>query len=110
MTKTLTNRHGDEIAVGQLWADDPRRTTVRTLRIDDLVREGDLGSRAVCTVIRSHDTETGQVTEPGRVVSIKVDSLHTTASGRGYRLEAGHPQPPAWSGFAYPEKPRDLLR
>ncbi|MGW0025443.1 hypothetical protein [Rhodococcus sp. NPDC003383] len=87
MTKTLTNRHGDEIAVGQLWTDDPRRTTVRTLRIDDLVREGNLGSRAVCTVIRSHDTETGQVTEPGRVVSINIDSLHTTASGRGYRLE-----------------------
>jgi len=80
MTKTLTNRHGDEIAVGQLWTDDPRRTTVRTLRIDDLVREGNLGSRAVCTVIRSHDTETGQV---------KVDSLHTTASGRGYRPGAG---------------------
>ena len=39
MTKILTNRHGDEIAVGQLWTDDPRRTTVRTLRIDDLVRE-----------------------------------------------------------------------
>lgn len=88
MTKTLTNRHGDEISVGQLWTDDPRRTTVRTLRIDDLVREGNLSARAVCTVIRSHDTETGQVTEPGRVVSIKVDSLHTTASGRGYRLEA----------------------
>ena len=74
MTKTLTNRHGNEIAIGQLWTDDPRRTTVRTLRIDDLVREGNLGARAVCTVIRSHDTETGQVTEPGRVVSIKVDS------------------------------------
>jgi len=43
----------------------------------------------VCTVIRSHDTDTGQTTEPGRVVSINIDSLHTTASGRGYRLEAG---------------------
>jgi len=86
MTNTLTNRHGDEIAVGQLWTDDPRRTTVRTLRIDDLVREGNLGSRAVCTVIRSRDTDTGQTTEPGRVVSINIDSLHTTAGGRGYRL------------------------
>ncbi|WP_158289154.1 hypothetical protein [Rhodococcus sp. SMB37] len=42
----------------------------------------------MCTVIGSHDTDTGQATEPGRVVSINIDSLHTTAGGRGYRLAA----------------------
>jgi len=92
-TESTTNRHGDDIRIGQLWTDDPRRSTVRTLRIDELVAAGSLGTRAVCTVIRSHDTETGQVTEPGRIVSIKVDSLHTTPSGRGYRI-AGDTAPP----------------
>lgn len=86
MPETVTNRHGDEIAVGQLWTDGPRRTTVRTLRIDEIVSGGSLGPRAVCTVIRAHDPDTGQVSEPGRVVSIQIDSLHTTASERGYRL------------------------
>lgn len=107
MTETLTNRHGDEIAVGQLWTDDPRRTTVRTLRIDDLVREGNLGPRAVCTVIRSYDTETGQVTTPpGRVVSIKVDSLHTTARAGATGSKLATRRPSACSAFAYPpEKP-----
>lgn len=88
MTEILINRHGDRIHLGQLWTDDPRRTTRRTLRVDRFDGAGGLGARAVCTVIRSHDTETGQVTEPGRVVSIRIDSLHTTASGRGYRLNA----------------------
>ncbi|WP_072814924.1 hypothetical protein [Rhodococcus zopfii] len=88
MTETITNRHGDEIRIGQLWTDDPRRTSRRTLRVDGFDDAGQLGARVVCTVIRSHDTDTGQVTEPGRVVSIKADSLHTTAAGRGYRLAA----------------------
>lgn len=88
MTETITNRHGDQIHLGQLWTDDPRRTTRRTLRVDGFTGVGHLGARAVCTVIRSHDTDTGQVTEPGRVVSINIDSLHTTVGGRGYRLAA----------------------
>uniref|UniRef100_UPI0035A13736 GNAT family N-acetyltransferase n=1 Tax=Rhodococcus erythropolis TaxID=1833 RepID=UPI0035A13736 len=88
MTENITNRHGDRISLGQLWTDDPRRGVLRTLCVDGFTGAGDLGARAVCTVIRCHDTGTGQVTEPGRVVSINIDSLHTTAGGRGYRLAA----------------------
>lgn len=83
MTDTVVNRHGDTIRIGQLWTDDPRRTVRRTLRVD-----GVTGTGVVCTVIRAHDTDTGQITAPGRVVTIKADSLHTTAGGRGYRLAA----------------------
>lgn len=78
---TITNRHGDEIGVGQLWTDDHRRTAQRTLRIDAVDT-----THATCTVVSSHDTSTGETTTPGRVVRIKVDSLHTTPAGNGYRL------------------------
>ncbi|MFD7011430.1 hypothetical protein [Rhodococcus jostii] len=86
MTDTKTNRHGDEIRTGQLWTDDPRRTVIRTLRIDNLDDAGSLGAVAICTVVRAHDTDTGEVVAPGRVVSINIDRLHTTAAGNGYRL------------------------
>ncbi|MGV9748094.1 hypothetical protein ACWDTG_24790 [Rhodococcus zopfii] len=86
MSESITNRHGDEIRIGQLWTDDPSRTSRRTLRVDGFEDAGQLGARVVCTVIGSLDTETGQVTAPGRVVAIKADSLHTTAAGKGYRL------------------------
>lgn len=77
---TTTNRHGDEIRVGQLWTDDHRRTAQRTIRIDAVD-----ATHAICTVLFAHDTSTGEVTAPGRVVRIKVDSLHTTPAGNGYR-------------------------
>ncbi|WP_054248920.1 hypothetical protein [Rhodococcus opacus] len=86
MTSAMTNRHGDEIRTGQLWADDPRRTVIRTLRIDGLDDAGSLGAVAVCTVVQAHDTDTGEITAPDRVVSINIDRLHTTAAGKGYRL------------------------
>ena len=66
MTNTLTNRHGDEIRIGQLWTDDPRRAVVRTLRIDGLDDASSLGAVAVCTLVQAHDTDTGQVTAPSR--------------------------------------------
>lgn len=81
MTTTITNRHGDEIRVGQLWTDDHRRTAQRTLRIDAIDR-----THATCTVLFAHDTSTGETTSPGRGVRIKLDSLHTTPAGNGYRL------------------------
>lgn len=84
MTNSITNRHGDTIRIGQLWADDRRRTAQRTLRIDDVIFDG-VNDQAVCTVLYAHDTETGETTEPGRVIRIKVDSLHTTTAGNGYR-------------------------
>lgn len=94
MSESITNRHGDEIRIGQLWTDDPSRTSRRTLCADGFADAGQLGARVVCTVIHSYDTDTGQVTEPGRVTAIKADSLHTTAAGKGYRLVAvGDPRP-----------------
>ncbi len=91
MTETLTNRHGDEIAVGQLWTDDPRRTTVRTLRIDDLVREGNLGPRACALSSAPTTPRPGRSLPPGEggVDQGRQPAHHR--SGRGYRLEAGHP-------------------
>lgn len=95
-TTTMTNRHGDEIHIGQLWTDDPRRDTRRTLHVDSFQDAGSLGTQAVCTVIRAHNTTTGEITEPGRVVAINIDSLHTTAGGNGYRLaEPADEQPVA---------------
>lgn len=90
MTTATTNRYGDEIRVGQLWTDNPKRRAIRTLRVDAIESAGTTGQRAVCTVISSHDLDTGITTEPGRVVHIKVDSLHTTPAGNGYqRIESG---------------------
>lgn len=85
MTTATTNRHGDEIRVGQLWTDPPKRRAIRTLRVDSIESAGTAGQRAVCTVIYSHDVDTEVTTEPGRVVSIKVDSLHATPAGNGYQ-------------------------
>lgn len=45
------------------------------------------GTAAVCTVVQARNTETGDTTRPGRVVSINVDSLDTTARGNGYLSE-----------------------
>lgn len=84
MTDSMTNRHGDELRIGQNWPDHPGRTTRRTLRIDRFDNVGTAYAAAVCTVISAHDQDTGEITEPGREVSIKIDSLHTTASGKGY--------------------------
>lgn len=86
MSDTITNRHGDEIRVGQLWLDNPARTARRTLRVDGLEDAGALGTAAICTVVAAYNQETGEITAPGRVVSIKVDSLHATPSGKGYHL------------------------
>ena len=105
MTDTKTNRHGDEICSGHLWTDDPRRTVIRTLRIDGLDDAGSLGAVAVCTVVQAHDTDTGQVTTPGRVVTINIDRLHTTAAGNGYRRAPANttPQGSAPSASTLPE-------
>ncbi|MET4614094.1 hypothetical protein ABIC28_005107 [Rhodococcus sp. PvR044] len=95
-TTTMTNRHGDEIHTGQLWTDDPRRDVRRTLHVETFEDAGSLGTQAVCTVIRAHNTTTDEITEPGRVVTINIDRLHTTAGGNGYRLaEAAAEQPAA---------------
>ncbi|QHE73677.1 hypothetical protein HYG77_37625 (plasmid) [Rhodococcus sp. ZPP] len=51
MTADMTNRHGDEIRIGQIWLDDPRRTVIRSLRVDDFADAGSLGTAAVCTVV-----------------------------------------------------------
>lgn len=67
MTETITNRRRDEIRIGQLWTDVPRRTSRRTLRVDGFEAAGHLGTRVACTVIRSRDTDTGPGAEPGRV-------------------------------------------
>jgi len=56
VTNTLTNRHGDEIRIGQLWTDDPRRAVVLSLRIDGLDDASPLGAVAVCTLVQAHDT------------------------------------------------------
>ncbi len=83
---TITNRHGDTISVGQLWTDPAKRRAIRTLRVDAIEDNGSWGHRAICTVLYSHDLDTEVTTEPGRTVGIKIDSLHTTPAGNGYRL------------------------
>ncbi len=88
MTDTTINRHGDEIRVGQQWLDNPTGTARRTLRVDRSEDARALGTAAVCTVVSAHNQETGETTAPGRVVSIKVDGLHTAPSGKGYYLAA----------------------
>lgn len=93
MTDTKTNRHGDEIRTGQLWTDDPCRTVIRTLRIDNLDDAGSLGAVAICTVVQARDTDTGHVTAPDRVVTINIDHLHTTAAGNGYRRAPANTTP-----------------
>ncbi len=89
MPATMTNRHGDEIRVGQHWTDDTRRTARRTLRVERFESAGSLGTVAVCTVIATTDHATGQVLHLTRAVEINVDRLHATASGRGYLLATG---------------------
>ncbi|MEV8194248.1 hypothetical protein AB0P13_19290 [Rhodococcus pyridinivorans] len=85
----IQNRHGDEIRVGQLWTDNHRRTAQRTLRVDAINAAHAtctvLFAHATCTVLFAHDTSTNEISVPGRVVRIKLDSLHTTPAGNGYR-------------------------
>jgi hypothetical protein len=40
MPAMMTNRHGDQIRIGQIWLDDPRRTAIRSLRVDDFTDAG----------------------------------------------------------------------
>lgn len=84
-TNKTINRHGDEIRVGQLWTDPSTRGAIRTLRIDSIETQAGYGGRVVCTVLYSYDVAADETTEPNRVVRIKVDSLHTTPAGFGYR-------------------------
>ena len=90
MTTThVTNRHGDEIRVGQHWTDGIRRSIRRTLRVGRFADAGSSGTVAVCTVIASTNRASGLVLHPNRVVEINIDRLHATASGRGYLLATG---------------------
>ena len=84
MTETVTNKHGTEIRVGSVWADNDRRSEGRTIRVVALEEPNHAlphARRAVCEVL----------TEPGgkapgrpRKVRIQVDRMHPTSTG--YRL------------------------
>lgn len=79
MTDTATNRHGTEIYVGSVWADNDRRSEGRTVCV--IALEPGVAQRAVCEVL----TEIGgKPARPGRKVRIKLDRLHPTSTG--YRL------------------------
>ena len=68
MSTMMTNRHGNEIRIGQIWLDDPRRTVIRSLLGDDFTDAGTLGTAAMCTVVQARNTETGDITRPGWVL------------------------------------------
>ncbi|WP_280186252.1 MULTISPECIES: hypothetical protein [Nocardia] len=84
MTDSITNKHGTEIRVGSVWADNDWRSEGRTIRVVALEEPSHVllhARRAVCEVL----------TEPGgkppsrsRKVRIQVDRMHPTSTG--YRL------------------------
>ncbi|MCC3333552.1 hypothetical protein [Nocardia abscessus] len=79
MTDSITNKHGTEIRVGQVWADNDPRSEGRTLKV--VAIEMGFVRRAVCEPV----TEIGgKPAKPGRTVRIKVDRMWPTSTG--YRL------------------------
>lgn len=78
MTESITNIHGTEIHVDQVWADNDSRSEGRTLRV--VAIESD-SRRAVCTVLTDRG---GETPARSRTVRISVDRLHPTTTG--YRL------------------------
>ncbi|MGO4205533.1 hypothetical protein AB4Z09_28130 [Rhodococcus sp. TAF43] len=89
MPDTITNRHGDEIRVGQHWLDPATRDDRRTLRVDGFADAGSLGTVAVCTVVAVYSRSELTVTHPDRVVQINIDRLRVKPSARGYQLATG---------------------
>ncbi|WP_454199535.1 hypothetical protein [Nocardia sp. Marseille-Q1738] len=85
MTESITNKHGTEIRVGQVWADnDPRSKGRRTVRVVGLEEPGHALSnarRAVCEVVTDWQ---GKPPASPRKVRIQVDRMHPTSTG--YRL------------------------
>lgn len=76
MSDSITNRYGDLIEVGQLWADHDPRCLGRTVRIAAI--EMGYVRRAVCDVVTVAGGD--QPSKP-REVRIKVDRLHPTSTG-----------------------------
>ncbi|WP_280448420.1 hypothetical protein [Nocardia brasiliensis] len=76
MTDSITNVHGTVIEVGQVWADNDRRSEGRTMRV--VAIEMGYIRRAVCELL----TDVGGL-EPSRprTVRIKVDRMHPTSTG-----------------------------
>lgn len=72
---TVTNRYGDKIRPGQVWADNDRRCEGRTVRVDSVD-----ASFAECTVL----TAVGGGTPKIRKVRLLLDRLHPVSGG--YRL------------------------
>lgn len=80
MTNSITNKHGTDIRVGQVWVDnDARSEGRRTVRI--VAIEMGYVRRAVCEVLTDWS---GDRPERPRTVRIQVDRLHPTSTG--YRL------------------------
>ncbi len=75
MTDSITNKYGDKIRVGSVWADNDLRSEGRTVRVDSL------DSRyAQCTVL----TAVGGIAPTRKTARILIDRLHPTKTG--YRL------------------------
>jgi hypothetical protein len=84
MTDSVTNKHGTEIRVGQVWADADWRSEGRTIRVVALEEPGHVllhARRAVCEVLTEPG---GKVLGRPRRVRIQVDRMHPTSTG--YRL------------------------
>jgi hypothetical protein len=85
VTETVTNKHGTEIRVGQVWADnDPRcngRRTVKVIGFEEPNHALPTARRAVCEVLTDWS---GKPSGRSRTVKIQVDRMHPTSTG--YRL------------------------
>lgn len=85
MTETVTNKHGTEIRIGSIWADNDHRgngeRTVKVVALEEPDHALPHARRAVCEVLT--DWEGKPPTRPRRV-RIQVDRMHPTSTG--YRL------------------------
>lgn len=70
-----------KLKVGQIWADNDKRCSGRTVRIDELELPEATGARAVCTVLTGVG---GQRVASPRKVRILVSRFRPTSTG--YRL------------------------
>jgi hypothetical protein len=88
MTESVTNKHGTEIRVGSVWADnDWRGNGERTIRVEGFEEPDHAlpsARRAVCQVLTDWD---GKPPARSRKVRIQVDRMHPTSTG--YRLIEG---------------------
>lgn len=75
MTESITNKHGAEIRVGQVWADNDRRSEGRTVKV--VAIEMGYRPRARCVVLTSAG---GGPARSGRETRIAVDRMRPVPS------------------------------